>query len=93
MPVPSLCLEESIESPARSGIGPARSDMGLRLPCSVQMAFKFGGVQPPQCPRAFTMALTEGAMEPRDLPGWLSSPDHIGNHLLSTVLKFACGKG
>jgi len=32
-------------------------------------------------------------MEPRDLTGWLSSPDNIGNHLLSTVLKFACGRG
>ena len=53
--------------------------MGLRLPCSVQMAFKFGGVQPPQCPRAFTMALTGGVMELRYLTGWLSSPDNIGN--------------
>jgi hypothetical protein len=32
--------------------------MGLRPPCSVQTASKFGGVQPPQCPRAFTKALT-----------------------------------
>jgi len=32
-------------------------------------------------------------MEPRDLAGWLSSPDNIGNHLLSTVLKCAWGKG
>src|SRR5215813_9733698 len=37
--------------------------MGLRLPCSVQMASKYGGVPPPQCPRAFTMAVTGGAME------------------------------
>ena len=42
-----LCLEESIESPARSGIGPARSYMGLRPPRSVQMASKFGGRAPP----------------------------------------------
>src|SRR5215470_14407357 len=28
------------------------------------MASKFGGMQPLQCPRAFTMALTGGAMEP-----------------------------
>src|SRR5262245_15754986 len=62
--VPCLYLEESIESPARSGIGPACSYMGLRLPCSVQMASKFGGMKPPQCPRAFTMALIGGAMEP-----------------------------
>src|SRR5262245_37803867 len=29
------------------------------------MASKFGGMQPPQCPRAFTMALTGGVMDPR----------------------------
>src|SRR5262249_21792465 len=81
--VPCLCLEESIESPARSGIGPARLNIGLQLPCSVQMAFRFGGVQPPQCPRAFTMAWTGGGMEPRDLPGWFSSPDNIGNPMWS----------
>src|SRR5262245_53173928 len=91
--VPCLCLEESIESPARSGIGLARLNMGLRRPCSVQMAFKFGGVQPPPCPRAFTMAWTGGAMEPRDLTGWLSSPDNIGNHLWSTVQQCVCGRG
>src|SRR5215831_2587607 len=38
--------------------------MGLRQPCCVQMASKSGGVQPLPCPRAFTMALTGGAMEP-----------------------------
>src|SRR5262245_42343329 len=65
MSVTCLCLEESIESPARSGIGLARSDLGLRPPRSVQMASKFGGIKPSQCPRAFTMALTGGAMEPR----------------------------
>ena len=66
-----LYLEESIESPARSGIGPARSDMGparpnlgFRLPCRVQMASKFGGMQPLQCPRAFIMAWIRGVMEP-----------------------------
>src|SRR5215831_718222 len=91
--VPCLCLEESIESPARSGIGLERSDMGLRLPCSVQMAFKFGGVQPPQCPRAFTMALTGGAMEPRYPAEWLSSPDNIGDDVLSTVQQCVCGRG
>ena len=37
--------------------------MGLRPPCSVQTASKFGGVQPPQCLRAFTMAWTGGVME------------------------------
>src|SRR5262245_59130590 len=60
--VTCLYLEESIESPARSGIGLARSNMGLRPPRSVQMASKFGGMKPPQCPRAFTMAVTGGAM-------------------------------
>jgi hypothetical protein len=49
-------LEESIELPTRSSLGPARSYMGLRPPSSVQMASKFGGVHPLQCPRAFTMA-------------------------------------
>ena len=62
--VPCLYLEESIESPARSGLGPARSDMGFRQPRSVQMVSKFGGMKPLQCPRAFTMALTGGVMEP-----------------------------
>jgi len=32
---PQQRLEESIESPARSGIGLECSDMGLRRPCSV----------------------------------------------------------
>src|SRR5215510_490636 len=62
--VPCLCLAESVEEPARSGIGPERSDMGLRPPRSVQMASKCGGIQPLPCPRAFTMALIGGAMEP-----------------------------
>src|SRR5262245_14520754 len=64
MSVTCLCLEESIESPARSGIGLERSNMGLRQLCSVQMASKYGGVHPLPCPRAFTVAVTGGAMEP-----------------------------
>jgi hypothetical protein len=65
MSVTCLCLEESIESPARSGIGRERSNMGLRPPRSVQMASKCRGMQPLPCPRAFTVAVTGGAMEPR----------------------------
>src|SRR5262245_48512391 len=44
------------------------------------MASKFGGVQPPQCLRAFIMAWIGGAMAPRYLTGWLSSPDTIRTH-------------
>src|SRR5262249_14555504 len=62
--VTCLCLEESIESPARSGLGPARSNRGLRQPCRVQMVSKFGGMQSLPCPRAFIVAVTGGAMEP-----------------------------
>jgi len=81
--VPCLCLEESIKSPARSGIGLERSDMGLRQPRSVQMASKFGGMQPLPYPRAFTMALTGGAMEQGPLtpvsgsPAWWAPPRTI----------------
>src|SRR5262245_23172056 len=37
--------------------------MGLRQPHSVQIASKCGGMKPLPCPRAFTMAVTGGAME------------------------------
>src|SRR5262249_42136642 len=59
--VPYLRLEESIESPACSGIGARAFKFGAP---SVQMASKFWGMHPLQCPSAFTMALTGGAMEP-----------------------------
>ena len=74
--VSCLCLEESIESPARSGIGPARSYMGLQLPGSVQMAFNFGDVHPLSCSWAFTMAVIGGAME---------EPSHAGETCTSVV--------
>src|SRR5262249_11298166 len=60
-----LCLEKSIESPARSGLGPARSYMGFQPPGSVQMVSNSGGVHPLQCSWAFIMAVPGGVMEPR----------------------------
>src|SRR5215510_4530430 len=57
------------------------------------MASKFGGVHPLQCLRAFSVALTGGALEPRYLAGWLSSPDNIGDDVLSTVQQCVCGRG